>query len=132
MEELLLSLLFAGDELHVVNQEQVRLAVLFPHFGGFVGTFLNGADQLVGQLIALDVGNAGIGIVAADDIGDGVDQMGLSKTGITVDQQGVIVLGGMVRNCLGSGVGQLVAGTDHKGIEGEFIRGKALALPLGI
>ena len=35
MEELLLGLLLTGDELHVVHQQQCRLAVFLPEFGVF-------------------------------------------------------------------------------------------------
>ena len=73
MEKLLLGLLFAGDELHVVYQQQIGLAVFFPHLGGLVGTGLNGGHQLIGQIVALDVSDLGSGIIFPDDIGDGVD-----------------------------------------------------------
>ena len=53
MEELLLGLLFAGDELHVIHQQQVCLAVLLPHLRRLVGTGLDGGHQFVGQIVAL-------------------------------------------------------------------------------
>ena len=49
MEKFLLGLLLAGDELHVIHQQQVGLAVFFPHFGGFA--LPDGVHQLVRQVI---------------------------------------------------------------------------------
>ena len=131
MEELLLGLLASGDELHVVHQQQIRLAVLLPHLGGLAGTGLNGGHQFVGEVVALDVGDLGGGVVAADDVGDGVDQVGLAKAGVPVDQQGVVVLGGMLRNRHRRRVGQLVGGAHHEGLEGELVGGKTVALLMG-
>ena len=98
----------------------IRLAVLLPHLGGLAGTGLNGGHQFVGEVVALDVGDLGSGVVAADDVGDGVDQVGLAKAGVPVDQQGVVVLGRMLRNRHRRRVGQLVGGAHHEGLEGEL------------
>jgi hypothetical protein len=54
----------------------------------------------------------------------------LAQTGIAVNQQRVVVLRGMLRHGDGSGIGQLVGGTHHKGIEGKFIGSKAVTGPL--
>ena len=131
MEKLLLGLLFAGDELYVIHQQQVRLTVFFPHFGCFVGAGLDGGHQLVGQVVALDVGDLGLGIVFLDDVGNGVDQVGLAKAGVPVNEEGVVVLGRMLRHRHGGGVGQLVGGAHHEGVKGEFIGGEAVALLFG-
>ena len=131
MEKLLLGLLFAGDELHVIHQQKVRLAVFFTHFGGLVGAGLDGGHQLVGQIVALDVGDLGPGVVFLDDVGDGVDQVGLAKAGVPVNEEGVVILGGMLRHRHGGGVGQLVGGAHHKGLKGELVGGKAVTLLFG-
>ena len=130
MEEFLLGLLLAGNKLHVIHQEEVRLAVFFPHFCGFAGAGLDGGHQLVGQIVALDVGNAGVVVISADNVCNGIDQVCLAQAGVAVDQKGVVVLGGVVGNGLGGGIGQLVAGAHHKGLKGKFVGGEAVALPL--
>ena len=83
MEEFVLYLFLTGNELHVVHQQQVCFAVLGAELAAAAGT--DQFDELVDEVIALDVNDLGIGIVLADDVGDGIDQMGLAQTGITVD-----------------------------------------------
>ena len=129
MEEFFLRLLLAGDELNIVHQQQVGLTVLLAHLGGFA--LADGVDQFVGEIVALHVCDLGVGVVAADHIGDGVDQVGLTQTGVTVDQQGVVVLGGMLRDRLGGGVGQLVGRAHHEGLERELVRRKTVVLLFG-
>ena len=126
MEELLLGLLLAGDELHVIHQQQVGLAVFFPHFGGLA--LPDGVHQLIGQVVALDIGDFGMGVVFPNDVGDGVDQVGLAKAGVSVDEQRVVILGRMVGHRLGGGVSKLVGRAHHESIKGELVGGKAVAL----
>ena len=52
--------------------------------------------------------------------------MGFAKTGIAIDQKGVIILGRMLCHGHGSGVGELVGRSHDKGLEGEFSGGKAV------
>ena len=130
MEKFLLGLLLAGDELHVIHQQQVRLAVFFPHFGRFA--LPDGVHQLVRQVIALDVSDFRVGVVFPDDIGDGVDQVGLSQAGVAVNEQGVVVLSRVVGHCLGCGVGKLVGRAHHERFKGEFIGCKAVVRLLDI
>ena len=130
MEELILHLLLAGHELHVVHQQQVRLPVLGPELVAPAGP--DQLDELVDEVVALDVDDLGPGVVAADDVGDGVEQMGLAQARVPVDQQGVVVLGRVLRHGHGGGVGQLVGGAHHEGIKGELRGGKAVALAVGL
>ena len=126
VEELLLRLLFAGDELHVVHQQQVRLTVLLPHLRSL--TLPDSIHQLVGQVVALDVSDLGPGVVPADDVGDGIDQMGLAQAGVPVDQQGVVVLSRMLRHGDGGGISQLVGRAHHEGLECELRGSEPLTL----
>ena len=61
MEELLLGLLLTGDELHVIHQQQCRLAVFLPELGVF--SLPDGGHQLVGKVVSLDVYHLGVRIV---------------------------------------------------------------------
>ena len=65
-------------------------------------------------------------------MGDGVDQVGLAQAGVPVDEEGVIVLGRVLGHRLGGGVGQLVAGAHHEGIEGELVVGIEALVPGGL
>ena len=57
--------------------------------------------------------------------------MGFAQSGITVDQKGVVILGGMLCNGHRSGVSELVGGADYKGLEGKFGGCEPVRLPLG-
>ena len=57
--------------------------------------------------------------------------MGLSKAGVPVDQQGVVVLGRVLRHGDGGGIGQLVGGAHHEGLKRELRGGESLALAVG-
>ena len=122
MEELVLDLLLAGYELHVVHQQQIGFPVFGPEFAAPAGP--DQLDELVDEVVALDIDDLGVAVVFADDVGNGVQQVGLAQAGVTVDQQGVVVLGGMLRHRHGGGIGQLVAGAHHEGIEGELRGGE--------
>ena len=96
VEKLLLGTFLTGDELNIINEEQVCLPVLTAEFD-----ILTGADslyQFVGKLIALDVDHVGAGVFLADAIGDGIQQVGLTHTGRAVQKQGVIGLTGGLGN----------------------------------
>ena len=84
MEEFLLGLLLAGDKLHIVHQQNVRVAVFVVELQLLALT--DGLNQGVGKIIALDVHDFGAGVVLADAVGDGVDQMGLAEAAVAVDQ----------------------------------------------
>ena len=71
-------------------------------------------------MLALVIDDAGIGVFGINAIGDGVEQVGLTHTGRAVNEQGVIHHTGIVHHCLGGIVCQLVGGTHHKVLEGEF------------
>ena len=64
MEKFFLRLFFAGDELHVVHQQDVRITVFVVKFQLF--TFANRLDQGVGEIVAFDIDDFGPGIVLAD------------------------------------------------------------------
>ena len=76
MEEFLLRALLAGDELYVVEQQQIDDAVLVAE--GLHIRLLDRGDQLVGEIFALYINNAEFRVRAAQDVRDRVHQMGLA------------------------------------------------------
>ena len=129
MEELLLGLYLAGDELDIVHQQNIRLAVFLPELR--VAVFPDGGDQLVGEVVALDVHDAGVRPLLAQGVGDGVQQVGLAQSAVAVDEQGVVVLAGLLRHGLGRGKGQLVLGSHHIRLEGERLGLRQVAGAVG-
>ena len=118
VEKLVLCLLLARHELNVVHQQQVRLPVL--HAEVLALAAADGVHKLVDEIVALDIDDAGIRLFFHDLMGNGVDEVGLSQTAVTVNEQGVVVLCRLGGHRLGGGKGQLIGGTHHKVLKGKF------------
>ena len=125
VEKFLLGADLAGDELDIVHQQQVGHAVFFPE-GSYIAP-LDGADQLVGEIVALDIDDA-VGRAGAGDVtGDGIEKVGFAQTGLAVDKQGVIGTGRFLRYGIGGRMGKLVAAAHDEalksvvGIDGIFV-----------
>ena len=118
MEEFLLSGGLAADELDVVHQKQVCVAVFFAELHVFV--LAQGGDELVGEGLGVDVNDVVVGEALLQAGGDGVEQMRFAKAGRTVDKQGIVGPGGVVGDSQGSVVGKAVRGADHELVKGEL------------
>ena len=119
MEELVLGLHLAGHELDVVHQHEVRLPVLGAELiHGPAGA--DGLNVVVDELVALDIEDFRGGEFAADDVSDGVEQVGLAQPRVAVDEKGVVVLPRRVRHRPGRTTGQTVGGAHHKGVKGKL------------
>ena len=119
MEELLLRALLAADELDVVDEQHVRLAVPLAEGGGVL--VADGGDDVVGELVALDVDDVAVGLVFADLGADRVEQVGLAQPGAAVDEEGVVGVGGVGRDGKRGRVRELVGGADDEGVEGVVV-----------
>ena len=119
MEKFLLRTLFAGDKLDIVDEEQICHAVFAAE--GLHVAFLDGGDQFVGEIFALDIDDAEIRMVLVHDIADCVQQVGLAQTGLAIDKQGIVVFRRAVGHRDGSGMGKFVGRTDDKVFKGIFI-----------
>ena len=115
MEKFLLCAVLAGDELNIVHEQQIRVAVFLAEVLGRAGA--DGFDHLVDKLLALDVGNFCRWIVVADGLTDGEQQVRLAEAGVAVDQKRVICLAGILRHGDGRRVGELVARADDEAVE---------------
>ena len=132
MEELLLHLLLAGEELDIVDDEHVGIAVLVVEEGGV--PLADGLDELVAEGFAGDVDDVLIGAAAVDLEADRRHQMGLAQAGRAVDEERVIGLRALVGgHGLACRIGELIGAADDEGIEGVVIlRELIAALELGM
>lgn len=87
VEELLLHPLFAGEELDVVDEQNVGVAVLVVELCGVL--VVDAGDEVVAEFLAGDVDDLVLRMILADLVGDGVHQVGLAQTGGAVDEQGL-------------------------------------------
>ena len=116
VEELLLRLLLALQELDVVDQQHVDVAVALPELDALV--LADRVDEVVRQLLGGDVAHARRLEVAADVVAERVQQVGLAQPGVAVDGQRVVRLARVLRDGDGRGVGEAVRRADDEGLEG--------------
>ena len=116
VEELLLGLDLALEELDVVDQQDVDIAVPALELGRLV--VADRVDEVVGELFAGDVPDPGPGVEAADVVADRVQQVGLAQTGVAVDQQRVVRLARRLGDRDRGGVREPVRAADDEGLEG--------------
>ena len=115
MEKLLLQACLAGQEVDVVDQHDVHIAVFRAEIDG--AAVLQRGDILVQQGLAGDVGHGHAGGFQHAGA-DRLNQMGLAEAGLSVDEERVV---GASRR-LGDGqrgrMGEAVGGPDHELVEG--------------
>ena len=121
VEEFLLRGVFAGDELDVVHQQNVGLAVLFVKLAH--GALANRVDELVGELVALDVQRAHLRVRLLDVVADGVQQVGLAEARVPVDEERVVGAGGVRGDGQRSGVSKFVRRAHDVCVEGQLWHG---------
>ena len=116
VEELLLSLLLAGDELDVVDQQQLHVAVAVAERRHAV--IADGLDQFVDEGLGGEVHDPRPGVALEETVADRVQQMGLAEADAAVEKQRVVGLGMPVGDGEARRVGHLVARADDERVEG--------------
>jgi len=112
VEEFLLRAVFAGEELDVVDEEDVDLAVAFAEPGEFA--VLDGADVVVGELLGGDVENLEVLFVFLDEVADGLHQVGFAETDAAVEEERIVGARGGLGDGHGGGMGELVVHADDE------------------
>ncbi len=116
VEELFLGRLLARHELDVVYEQQVHLPELVPELLHLL--VAEAVDHLVHELFGGVVADLRLAVLGEDLVPDGVHQVGLAKTDAAVDEERVVVGGGLVGDRLRRRVGELVARAADKGFKG--------------
>ena len=116
VEELLLERLLALDELDVVDEEHVALAVPPLERAGRV--VADRLDELVHERLGGDVADVEPREVLGHVVPDRLEQVGLSEAGRPDDEQRVVGPGGRLGDRERRGVGEAVRGADHEAVEG--------------
>ena len=119
VEKLLLRALLAGQELDVVDQKHVRLAVALAEL--LHRCRLNGGDRLVREFFTIHVNNVEIRVVLLDLNFDGVQQVRLAQTRRPVDEQRVVRAGGVRGHGLRGGKRKLVRRPLDEVLERELV-----------
>ncbi len=119
VEELLLRRLLARQELDVVDQQDVHVAVALAE--GVALPVADRVDELVGELLRAHVPHPGPRVEAPRVVPDRVQQVGLAEPRLPVDEQGVVRLRGRLGDGHGRGVREPVGRPDDEGVE-EVLR----------
>ena len=117
VEKLLLGAFFAAEDLDVVDQQHVGRAVV--PVERLHAVELDAVDHLVHEALAGDVDDLHAGVVIHQRAADGVHQVRLAHAHAAVDEQRIVDPGGHGGHGLRRGMGELIAGSHHEGIEGE-------------
>src|SRR5690606_13866937 len=119
VEELLLRRLLVRQELDVVDQEDVHLAVALAEAVALA--VADGVDELVGELLRADVPHARARVEAARVVPDRVQQVRLAEARLPIDEEGVVRLGRRLRDGDRGRVREPVGRADHERVE-EVLR----------
>ena len=123
MEEALDGLLLVPDELDVVDEQDVELAVA-PVEGLHLRVVrlveADRVDELVRELFGVDVADLQVGHHRQRVVADGLEQVRLAQPGIAVDKEGVESGARGFRGGQRGGVRKTVRRADDEGIEGEL------------
>ena len=119
VEKFFLGGISSCDELDVVHEKVIHLAVFFSEFRG--GLASDGGNEFVGEFFAFYVSDHGIGSSSFNFVHDGEEKMGFSKAGIAMDEKRVIISDIVGCNGHCCGVSEFVGRTYDKGVESIFI-----------
>ena len=127
VEELLLGLHLALEELHVVDQQDVVAPVAVLEGVDVAG--LQRLEELVGEALDRRVADGQPATVGADVVADAVQQVGLADAGRADDEERVVGLAGQLGDRERRGVGEAVGVADDELLEGELgVQARGLAL----
>ena len=134
VEELLLGLRLAGEELDVVDQEDVDVSVEM--LEALERLSFEGRDEAVRERLHRRVTDCGRGLEGGDVVRDRVQEMRLPESGWSVQEQRVIGLTGRLGDGERGRVRQAVPVADHELVEGVTgvevaQRGSPLSRPCG-
>ncbi len=115
VKEFFLRLLLAGEDVDVVDEQQVGLAVT--PLEVIHRAVLDGVDDVVEELLGGDICDPDGGVALQDPVGDGLHQVGLSEAGGAIDEERVIRLARRFGDRRGGRGGELVGLADDEMVE---------------
>ena len=118
MEEFFLRMLFAGEELNVVDQQRIQRAI-----GGLElvdAIVLQRSNHIAHEALGVHVGDLRGAIARQDQMPDRVHQMSFAEADSTVDEQRVVGAPRIARDLKRGGLGEMVALAFDEIVESEF------------
>ena len=117
VEELLLRTALVGEELDVVDEQQVERVVVALEL--VEGLLLIGAHHVGDVLLGVDVPDASVGPRVGERIADRLHQVGLAQAHAAIDEQRVIGNAGVFGHLDRRSAGELVRLAGHEAVERE-------------
>ena len=118
VEELLLRAVLALEEVHVVDQQHVHLAVFLAELRE--GLLLDRFHELIRELLARDVAHDGVALPRDHFLADSLEQVRLAEAGGAVEEERVVDLAGLFSDRLGHSDGVTAVGADDEAVEVEL------------
>ena len=116
MEELLLNAFLAGQELHVVDEQDVGLAMFAAEADQLI--VLNGLDVFVGEFFGRKISDARAFFGAGNVLANGVEQMSLAEAHSAIKKERIVGPAGSLRDSHCGGMGVVVVFTHDKAFKG--------------
>jgi hypothetical protein len=119
VEELLLGGFFIAEEVDIVDDEEVGAAEAAAEEVGFVG--FDGFEEFVGELLGGEVEPLFARpppVKFGEALADALEEVGFAEAAVTVEEEGVELLAGVLGDLEGGVVGELVVGSDDEFVEG--------------
>ena len=116
VEELFLDAFLALDELDVIDEQHVDVAVAA--FEGDLAVVAERVDEVVGEFLGGDVLDPHPGEQPLRIVAGGMQQVCLAETRLAPNEQRVVGAGGCFGDRQSGGVREPIGGTDDEGVEG--------------
>ena len=115
VEELLLGALFVHQELDVVHQQDIHVAIFVAEASHLA--VAQRVDHVVGEALAGYIADGLFRLALLDLVPDRLHQVGLAHADAAVEEERIVSLGGMLADGAGRGVGKLIAGAGDEIVE---------------
>ena len=112
VEKGLLGLVFTLQELNIVDEQNIDVAVGGLEVNGSV--VLNRVNEVVGELFRRYVAHLDARVKVQGVVANGVQEVSLTQTWVSIDKQRVVGLSRSFGNRKGGGVGKAVRASGHE------------------
>src|SRR5215217_7164765 len=118
VEERFLGFDLTFEELYIVDEQDVILPVALLKIQRRIVP--DRVDEVVGEVFARHIANPHARVLILDVLANGVEQVCLTETYTTIDEERVVDDPWCLGDSQGRGVSEPVAGADNEGVEGVF------------
>lgn len=115
MEEDFLESFLAGEEVDIINQQNIDVAEMVAEIRQ--GFPVQGIDVQIAEFLTEQILDFGLFYLLADGLGNGLQQMSLAKAGRTMDEKRIVNRSRRAGNGMTGAMGEAVVAADDERIE---------------